>query len=173
MRTSLGDQGSQVRVLSPRQTRNLSSRREMARCVGRLRATGCSALTRNDGFSCKRHHFPRLGPHAAAHSKRLWQTSAYIALTLFAGTRGHSSSDAPRKYRSPEATALADRAALGEFDCHVIARRLDDAVAAPVEVKPMHPSVQPCSLSPSKARRGETQKRAMPARRRALYPRLR
>ncbi len=83
IRTSLGDQGSQVRVLSPRRTRNLSSRGGVARFAGRLRATGCCGLTRNDDFSCKRHHSPRLRPDAAAHSKRLWQLSAYIALTVF------------------------------------------------------------------------------------------
>ena len=49
---------------------------------GRRRATWCSALTGDNGFSCKRHQFPRLRPDAAAHSKRLWQFSAYIALTV-------------------------------------------------------------------------------------------
>ena len=49
---------------------------------GRRRATRCSALTRNDDFSRKRHQFPPLRPDAAAHTKRLWQPSAYIALTV-------------------------------------------------------------------------------------------
>ena len=54
---------------------------------GRLRATWCSALTGNNGFSCKRHQFPRLRPAAAAHSTGLWQLNAYIALTVFKGIK--------------------------------------------------------------------------------------
>jgi hypothetical protein len=38
--TGLGDQGSQVRVLSPRRTRNLIWHRSVARCVGSLSADG-------------------------------------------------------------------------------------------------------------------------------------
>ena len=85
MRTGLGDQGSQVRVLSPRRARNVSSRRAVPRCVeGLPGANGVSCLTRNEYFSCKRHQSQRLrSDDAATHSKRLWQSSAYIALTVF------------------------------------------------------------------------------------------
>ena len=45
------------------------------------RLTGCSALTRSNHFSCKRHS-PQSGSDPVAHSKRLLQSSAYIALTV-------------------------------------------------------------------------------------------
>ena len=51
--------------------------------VGACAPQGVVPLTSNGDHSCKRHRFPRLRPDPVAHSKRLWQPSAYIALTVF------------------------------------------------------------------------------------------
>jgi hypothetical protein len=65
---------SQIRVLSPRRTHNLRSRRALARSLVACRVTRCSALTRNDGFSGKRYQFPGVEPDAAL----VPQTSTYF-----------------------------------------------------------------------------------------------
>jgi hypothetical protein len=54
--------------------------------AARQRVAECSALSRNSVLSCKRHQFPPVAPDPAAHSKRLWQSSAYIALTVLTVT---------------------------------------------------------------------------------------
>lgn len=50
--------------------------------------TGSRALTRNNDFSCKRHHFPPARADPVAHSNVLWRSSANIALTVFQSIRG-------------------------------------------------------------------------------------
>ena len=68
--------------VSPTDARLEFATRGCAVCLGACAPTWCSGLTRNDDFTCKRHHSPQVRPDAAAHSKRLWQPSAYIALTV-------------------------------------------------------------------------------------------
>src|ERR1017187_9021885 len=50
--------------------------------AARLRVAWCSALTRNNDLSCKRHQFPSVGPDHAAQTKRLWQANACMAPTV-------------------------------------------------------------------------------------------
>jgi hypothetical protein len=72
--------------------------------LGACRPTWCSALTRNNHYSCKRHQFPRLGPDPAAHSTGLWQLNAYIALTVLAAGEHVESG----RYLTPRVQAMPD-----------------------------------------------------------------
>ncbi len=55
-------------------------------------------------FSCKRHQSPRSRPDAAAHSKGLSQSSAYIALTILTAIAREEARQIPC-YRAPDEAA--------------------------------------------------------------------
>ncbi len=74
--------------VSPTDARLEFATRGCAVCSGACAPARLGALTRNNRFSCKRHRSPRLRPDAAAHGKRLWQSSAYMALTVLTAIDG-------------------------------------------------------------------------------------
>ncbi len=89
-----GIRGRRFESVSPTDARLAFATRGCTVCLGACAPTWRSALTRDNGCSCKRHPSPRLRADAAGHRKRLCQSSAYIALTVLIGASCDAPSDA-------------------------------------------------------------------------------